>query len=140
MLKRIFFVLQVFICTYAHSQATIKGRVTEKDGETPIEFAIVRLMQNDSVKFETVTDERGRYTLTNVPSSISTRPAKYDMVVTAANYKEYKLTIEIYGRDITVIRDIKLILFNDKLTYKKLYKLERKKNRCTPRPRIRLFR
>jgi len=130
MFKKVFLGIACFMCSYAYSQATIKGRVTEKDGETPIEFAVVRLMQNDSVILETVTDERGRYILYPV------RSGKYDRIYTFAGYKEYKEDIEIYG-GITVIRDTKLISLDDKLTYKELYK---PKNDCRPRFRIRLFR
>ena len=104
MLRKILFTLEIAILTssYAVAQnATIKGRVTEEDGKTPVEFATVRLMQDDQLVVGAITDEKGNYTLSPVPSG------KYDVVVSFTGYTPYTLKdLEIRGNTTKILDDI----------------------------------
>ena len=80
MYKKIFFALglMLLVTGYTFAQnATLKGKVTNQDGK-PVEFANVRLMQEDAMILGTSTDEQGNYTLKPVPSG------KLTLVVTFA--------------------------------------------------------
>lgn len=105
MLRKVLFTLVIVLVTgsVAYGQgATVKGKVTENDGKTPIEFANVRLMQEGSLIIGAVTDEEGQYTLRPVS------PGKYDLIVTYTGYAEFKLTnFEIRGSQ-TKIQDVKM--------------------------------
>jgi len=71
---------------------TAKGRVFEEDGETPLEMVTVRLMQDEKIIFETITDKKGNFILNAFPSG------KYDLILTYAGYKDYRQWFEISGR------------------------------------------
>jgi outer membrane receptor for ferrienterochelin and colicin len=105
MLRKILFVLGLvaLMSGYVYAQnATIKGKVTEMDGKTPIEFATVRLLQGGNLVLGVVTDERGNYTLSPVASG------KYDLVVTYVGYQDHIIQgYEISG-NATKIEDISL--------------------------------
>jgi outer membrane receptor for ferrienterochelin and colicin len=105
MLRRILFMLGIVALTggYMYAQnATIKGKVTELDGKTPIEFATVRLMQEGQLVLGIVTDEKGNYTLSPVASG------KYDLMVTFIGFQDYILQgLEISG-NLTKIVDVPL--------------------------------
>ncbi|MDR0605074.1 MAG: carboxypeptidase-like regulatory domain-containing protein, partial [Bacteroidales bacterium] len=105
MLRKILFVLGLVALMggYVYAQnATIKGKITEMDGKTPIEFATVRLLQDGNLMLGVVTDEKGNYTLSPVASG------KYDLVVTYVGYQDYILQgLEISG-NATKIQDVSL--------------------------------
>ena len=94
MYKKIFFALglALLMTGYTFAQnATLKGKVTNQDGK-PVEFANVRLMQEDAMILGASTDENGNYTLKPVPSG------KLDLVVTYAGCTPYKMEgIEFRG-------------------------------------------
>jgi len=81
--------------------ATIKGKVLDKDSKMPVDFAAVRLMQGDKLVFGTVTDEKGEFTLTPIPFG------KYDFIVACVGYKHSILkNIEIKDNSIKIMNDI----------------------------------
>ena len=100
MLRKILFTLVIvlFMGSMALGQnATIKGKVTETDGKTPIEFANVQLMQEGSLVMGAVTDEDGQYTLKPISAG------KYDLIVTFTGYAKYNLTgLEVHGSEIKI--------------------------------------
>jgi len=105
MLKKILFTLGIAIVmgNYASAQnATIKGKVTEDDGKTPIEFATVQLMQGGQMVMGASADDKGNYTLSPVASG------KYDLIVSSMGYKKYTLEgLEIRG-NVVKIQDVVL--------------------------------
>jgi hypothetical protein len=83
-------------------ESTIKGKVLDDEGK-PLDFATVRLMQGDSVVVGTVTNERGEYSLTHIPSGI------YDLVINYSEYETYKLKgIKIKDGYTKIIKDVKM--------------------------------
>jgi len=65
MLKKILFTLGIAIVmgNYASAQnATIKGKVTESDGKTPVDFATIQLMQGGQLVLGAIADVNGNYT------------------------------------------------------------------------------
>ena len=102
MLKRIFLLLHVFTCVYAHSQGVIKGRVVEEDGKTPIKFALVRLTQNDSLIKGMVTDRGGFFAFSSVPIGV------YDVEIKDFSYSSHKIErIKMETKD--TLKDIGVI-------------------------------
>ncbi|MBP5396313.1 MAG: carboxypeptidase regulatory-like domain-containing protein [Bacteroidales bacterium] len=86
MYKKIFYALglALLMTGYTFAQnATLKGKVTDQNGK-PVEFANVRLMQEDDMILGTTTDEHGNYTLKPVPSG------KLDLIVTYSGCAKYK--------------------------------------------------
>ena len=106
MLRKTLFIVGIAIVTCGHVYAqngTIKGRVVEDDGKTPIEFATVRLMQEGDMILGTVTDDKGNYSLTPVPSG------KYNVLVSYVGYPDVTLEgVEIKGSQTKVLDDIKM--------------------------------
>ena len=86
MYKKIFYALGLALLftgyTFAQN-ATLKGKVTNQNGKA-VEFATVRLMQDDAMILGTTTDDKGNYTLKPVPSG------KLDLVVTFVGCTPYK--------------------------------------------------
>ena len=105
MLRKILFTLGIAIVmgNYASAQnATIKGRVTEPDGKTAVEFATVRLMQDGHLVLGASTDDKGNYNLSPVASG------KYNLVVSSVGYQTFTLEgLEIRG-NVTKIQDVSL--------------------------------
>ena len=86
MYKKIFFALglALLMTGYTFAQnATLKGKVTDQDGK-PVDFATVRLMQEDAMILGTTTDEKGNYTLKPIPTG------KFDLLVTFMGCRPYK--------------------------------------------------
>ncbi len=87
--------------SYAQN-STLKGRVTEMDGKTPIESVTVRLMQDNKLVTGAATDQNGYYTIKLIPAG------KYDLVATSVGYAKWTKTgFEIRANQIK-IEDIKL--------------------------------
>ena len=87
MYKKIFFALgmALLMTGYTFAQnATLKGKVTDHNGK-PVEYATVRLMQDDALILGTTTDANGNYTLKPVPSG------KLDLLVTFAGCTPFKM-------------------------------------------------
>ncbi len=87
MYKKIFFALgmALLMTGYTFAQnATLKGKVTDHNGK-PVEFANVRLMQEDAMILGTTTDENGNYTLKPVPSG------KFNLVVTFSGCSKFEM-------------------------------------------------
>ena len=87
MYKKIFFALgmALLMTGYTFAQnATLKGKVTDHNGK-PVEFANVRLMQEDAMILGTSTDENGNYTLKPVPSG------KFNLVVTFSGCSKFEM-------------------------------------------------
>ena len=104
MLKRIFLVVHIFVSVYASAQSTIKGKVTQEDSITPVEFATVRVMQDGILVLGTVADEKGNFILTPIDSG------KYDIIVNCVEFKQNGIeNIEIKGNTIKDLGIIKLI-------------------------------
>jgi len=83
------------------ANATIKGRVLEEDGKTPLENAVVRLMQDSLLILETQTNAKGEYSLTPIPAG------KYDLIVSFTRYSPYTLKgIEIQENVTKIFEDI----------------------------------
>ena len=105
MLRKILFTLGIaaLISSSVYAQnATIKGKVTETDGKTPVEFATVRLMRGDQMVLGTTTNQDGSYALSPVGSGV------YDLKVSFMGFQDYVLKgLEIRG-NITKIEDVKL--------------------------------
>lgn len=104
MYKKIFCVLglTMLMSCFAYAQnATLKGKVTNQDGE-PVEYATVRLMQQDALILGAYTDENGNYTLKPIPSG------KFDLVVSNTGCQTYKVEgIEFRGA-IAKFQDVEL--------------------------------
>jgi hypothetical protein len=87
-----------------HGQGTIKGKVTENDGKTPVEAAIVQLMQNKALISKTVTNKQGFFTLNSVPVG------KYDVKIICGGYDESIIKgIEVKKDSIKNIGVVKLV-------------------------------
>ena len=95
MLRKVLFTLVIVLLTGSITygqNATIKGKVTETDGKTPIEFANVQLMQEGVLILGAVTDEDGQYTLKPIQSG------KYDLIVSCMGYAKFTLEgLEVRG-------------------------------------------
>ena len=104
MLRKILLTLGIAIvtCGVGFSQnATIKGKVLDKDGKTPLDFATVRLMQGDEMVLGTATDLRGEYSLSPVPSG------KYDVKISFVGYQDIVVSgVEVKGSATRVLDDI----------------------------------
>jgi len=95
MLKRFFLVVHIFACVYASAQGTIKGKVTEADGKTPLDYATVRVMQKDSMILGTLTDLKGNFIFYPVPAG------KYEVKIDYVGYHKILIKdIEIIGNEI----------------------------------------
>ena len=80
--------------------ATVKGKILDED-KTPLEFANVSLMQKDMLILGTITDKKGEFSLTPVPSGT------YDFVVTFVGLKSLKLKeLEIKSGTTKIVDDI----------------------------------
>ena len=101
MLRKILFTLgiAIFTCGYAYSQnATIKGRVVDEKG-SPIEDAIVRLLQEGQLILGVKTDKHGDFSLTPVPSG------DFKLNVTYPTYPAYEEDVSGIRGSITRVLD-----------------------------------
>jgi len=81
----LFLVLHVFTCMCAYSQGTIKGKVIDKDNQTPLGYATVLLFQDGIFISGTYADEEGIFTFDSVPSG------KYDIRIAHVGCDYYKI-------------------------------------------------
>ena len=105
MLRKVLFTLGIAILmgSYAYGQnATIKGKVTETDGKTPVEFANVALLQDGQVVTGAVTGEDGSYNLSPIASGT------YDLRVSYVGFQDYVLKGLVIQGNITKIQDVQL--------------------------------
>ncbi|MCL2131838.1 MAG: carboxypeptidase-like regulatory domain-containing protein [Lentimicrobiaceae bacterium] len=92
---------QVQIIKKGEVDAAVKGKVFDEDGKTPLEYTVVRLMQDDRLVSGTLTDKKGEYAITPVPAG------KYNLVIVYAGLSEYILeNIEIKDSTINIIEDV----------------------------------
>lgn len=78
MYKKIYVLGLILLMTgYSFAQSTLKGKVTDNNGEAAI-YATVKLMQSDAMIVATQTDEDGNYTLKPIPAG------KFDLEVSYA--------------------------------------------------------
>ena len=104
MYKKIFFALglALLMTGYTFAQnATLKGKVTKEDG-SPVEFANVRLMQEDAMILGTTTDEKGNYTLKPVPSG------KLDLIVTYTGCTPFKMKGISFSGSVVKFQDVQI--------------------------------
>jgi hypothetical protein len=105
MLRKILFTLGIAVLmgssVYAQN-ATIKGKVTESDGRTPVEFANVVLLQDGQMVTGASTGQDGSYTLSPIGSGT------YDLRVTFTGYQQYMKTGIVIQGNITKIEDVRL--------------------------------
>ena len=96
------------VVTSAYTQTegigtVVKGKVTESDGKTPIEFAVVRLMQDNELVIGAIVNERGLFTFDSVPVGI------YEIRITCVGFQEYIIKeVEIKENSLTDIGVVKL--------------------------------
>ena len=98
-LKNWFTVILLFISVFSFSHSTVSGTVIDEFGE-PV-FGINVLLQNTTKG--TITDENGKYSITNVEKG------KYTLVVTSMGYVTQKKEINVNGNivvDFTVKENI----------------------------------
>ena len=103
MLRKVLFTLGIAILmgSYAYGQnATLKGKVTETDGKTPVEFANVALMQDGQMVTGAVTGESGNYVLSPIASGT------YDLRVSFTGYQESWVKEIVIQGNITKIQDV----------------------------------
>jgi len=97
------------IVTSAYAQTAegigkIRGKVVNEYGYS-LEFAVVKLIQNDTLVKRVITNLRGLFTIKSVPAG------KYDILITYTNYYEKKIkgieireNREIYMEKIRLVR------------------------------------
>ena len=105
MLRKILLTLGIAIVTsgFAYSQdGTIKGKVLGKDGKTPLEEAAVRLMQEGSLVLGTVTDAKGEFSLTPVPSG------RFELIVSYPGLPSDTSFVSIHGSATRIVDTIVL--------------------------------
>ncbi|MCL2132198.1 MAG: carboxypeptidase-like regulatory domain-containing protein [Lentimicrobiaceae bacterium] len=92
---------QVQIIKKEEVDAAVKGKIFDADGKTPLEYAALRLMQDDRLILGTMTDKKGEYAITPVPAG------KYNLEIRYAGLSEYILeNIEIKDSTINIIEDV----------------------------------
>ena len=105
MLRKILFTLGIAVLmgssVYAQN-ATIKGKVTESDGRTPVEFANVVLLQDGQMVTGASTAQDGSYSLSPIGSGT------YDLRVTFTGYQQYMLQGIVIQGNIIKIQDVQL--------------------------------
>ncbi|MCL2131409.1 MAG: TonB-dependent receptor [Lentimicrobiaceae bacterium] len=101
MLKRLYFTLGIALVSLgsAYAQSTVKGKVYDEDGKTPLEYATVRLMQEDRLIMGVVTDRKGDFSITPVPTGT------YDLVVSFAGLENYRIEGLVITPNIVKIMD-----------------------------------
>jgi hypothetical protein len=82
------------------ANATIKGRVLETDGKTPLESATVRLMQEGRVVWGVITDAKGIYSFNSIPAG------KYDLIVSFSGKSDTLQNIAISDSATKILDDI----------------------------------
>jgi hypothetical protein len=86
-LKAIFvFLLSIFSIVVSAQTAVVRGKVTDGKNGQPIIYTHIQLAKTS---YGSVTDEKGFYTITNVP------PGNYTLVVTYIGYDTVRLNVEL---------------------------------------------
>ena len=84
-------------------ESAIKGKVLDEEGK-PLEFASVRLMQDEELVMGMTTNRHGEYFFTSVPSGI------YDLIISISErYVRIFREIEIKSDEIKIIPDVIMI-------------------------------
>jgi len=85
------------------ANATIKGKVLEEGSKMPLENAVVRLKQGDTLVLGTRTNAKGEFSLTPIPAG------KYDLIVSYPTCPSDTLkSIEIRENEVKIVKDIKM--------------------------------
>lgn len=112
MYKKILYVfgVLVFMLSAGYSQnATLKGKVTNESGQA-VDYATVKLMQENSLVLGTITGEDGSYTLKPIPTGT------FDLVVTYVGCSETKIQkISLSGSEVK-FQDVQINCSSKELT------------------------
>jgi len=76
-------VITVFDYTQKEGTGTVKGKVVEEDGKTPLEYVTIRLMQGEQLILGTITDEKGNFSLSPA------RVGKYEIRISSIGYNSH---------------------------------------------------
>ena len=82
--------------------ATVKGKVLNADGKTPLEWATARLMQGDVMIRGAYTDAKGEFSLTSIPAG------KYNLIITCIGFLDYVEDIKIRDSSTKIIDNVKM--------------------------------
>ena len=96
-MKRLLFILTLFIGAANIFAAQVTGRVTDAATQQAIDFANVSLMQGEQLVTGAITDEKGAF-------SIEVADGKYTLVVSFMGYSEYRHEVNVNGKAVNVGR------------------------------------
>lgn len=105
MLKKLLFTLGIVLITstvFSQSQGTLQGKITEKDGRTPVPFANVIIEASGRSHGGATSDFDGKYTIRPIP------PGRYTIKATFVGFRPVQINDVVIGADRITFVDIQM--------------------------------
>lgn len=105
MLKKLLFTLGIVLITstlFAQSQGTLQGKITEKDGRTPVPFANVIIEASGRNHGGATSDFDGKYTIRPIP------PGRYTVKATFVGFRPVQINDVVIKADGITFVDIQM--------------------------------